>query len=84
MRPEGDKITRLCVNQAYFESGSAHFPQRAPWSDDLIAELLAFPHGRHDDQVDLRAQALTWISQKQRKFEHRDYANHRQSAESVT
>jgi len=23
MRPEGDKITRRCVNQAYFESGSA-------------------------------------------------------------
>jgi hypothetical protein len=37
-----------------------------PWLDDLIAELLAFPHGRHDDQVDSIAQALAWIAQRKR------------------
>jgi hypothetical protein len=26
--------------------------QGAPWSADLRAELLSFPAGRHDDQVD--------------------------------
>ena len=27
-------------------------PARAPWLQDLKAELLAFPTGKHDDQVD--------------------------------
>ncbi len=27
-------------------------PQRAPWLADLRAELLSFPAGKHDDQVD--------------------------------
>ncbi len=27
-------------------------PTRAPWLPDLKAELLAFPTGKHDDQVD--------------------------------
>ena len=68
MRPEADKVTRLYANQPHFESGSVHFPQGASWLDDLLTELLAFPHGRHDDQVDSITQALTWISQKRRSF----------------
>jgi hypothetical protein len=27
-------------------------PARAPWLADFRAELLSFPAGRHDDQVD--------------------------------
>jgi predicted phage terminase large subunit-like protein len=68
IQPAGDKETRLFTNQAQFESGSVHFPQRALWLDDLIAELLAFPQVRHDDQVDSIAQALTWIEQKRRSL----------------
>src|SRR5712691_5415752 len=29
-----------------------HIPRNAPWAADLRAELLSFPSGRHDDQVD--------------------------------
>ena len=29
-----------------------YVPARAPWLADLKAELLAFPRGKHDDQVD--------------------------------
>jgi hypothetical protein len=29
-----------------------YVPADAPWLPDLRAELLAFPTGRHDDQVD--------------------------------
>jgi Terminase RNaseH-like domain len=63
---QDDKVTRLFSTQPQFESGSVHFPEQAPWLDDLIAELLAFPHGRHDDQVDSIAQALAWIAQRKR------------------
>jgi hypothetical protein len=46
-----------------------HFPEQAAWLEDLITELLAFPHGRHDDQVDSIAQALAWLDQRKRSLE---------------
>jgi predicted phage terminase large subunit-like protein len=55
---EHDKVTRLYVETAKFEAGLVHFPKNAPYLDDLLAELLAFPHGKHDDQVDSITQAL--------------------------
>src|SRR5262245_20176351 len=59
-----DKVTRLYATQPRFESGAVHFPAETPWLDELISELLAFPHGHHDDQVDSITQALTWIWQR--------------------
>ena len=29
-----------------------HVPINAPWYPDLRAEMMAFPAGKHDDQVD--------------------------------
>jgi predicted phage terminase large subunit-like protein len=66
IKPETDKTTRLFATQPQFESGSVFFPNDAPWLDDLVAELLAFPGGKHDDQVDSLSQALTWIEKKRR------------------
>jgi predicted phage terminase large subunit-like protein len=37
-------------------------PRRAPWLEDLRTEILAFPHGVHDDQADSISQALSWLS----------------------
>jgi phage terminase large subunit-like protein len=37
-------------------------PNKAPWLEDLRAEVLAFPNGRHDDQVDALSQLLLWLS----------------------
>jgi hypothetical protein len=34
------------------ELDGLYVPARAPWLPDLKAELLAFPTGKHDDQVD--------------------------------
>jgi hypothetical protein len=34
------------------ELDGLYVPARAPWLPDLKAELLALPHGRHDDIVD--------------------------------
>jgi hypothetical protein len=36
--------------------------QAAPWLDDLRSEVLAFPNGFRDDQVDSISQALEWMS----------------------
>jgi predicted phage terminase large subunit-like protein len=56
---ERDKIGRLYVNQAKFEAGLVQFPRAAPFLAELEAELLSFPQGKNDDQVDSISQALS-------------------------
>jgi predicted phage terminase large subunit-like protein len=58
VKPDRDKISRMAVVSAKFESGLVFLPERAPWLPDLEAELFAFPGGRHDDQCDSVSQAL--------------------------
>jgi predicted phage terminase large subunit-like protein len=48
------------VNQAKFEAGLVWFPRGAPFLPGLEAELLTFPHGKTDDQVDSIMQALSF------------------------
>jgi predicted phage terminase large subunit-like protein len=64
VRPEGDKIMRMSAQSAKIEAGAVHLPRNAPWLDDLKSEVLAFPHGLHDDQVDSISQALNWLSNR--------------------
>ena len=52
VRPQGDKISRAGAASVRFEAGCVYFPRAATWLDDLEAELLHFPVGAHDDQVD--------------------------------
>jgi predicted phage terminase large subunit-like protein len=35
---------------------------KADWNAPLIGELLAFPHGRHDDQVDALSLAFNKLA----------------------
>jgi len=58
VKPERDKKSRISIESAKFESGRVFLPERAPWLEDLEAELFAFPQSRHDDQVDSISQAL--------------------------
>ena len=43
-----------------FQAGEVLFPERAAWLADLEFELLTFPGGAHDDQVDSISQYLAW------------------------
>jgi predicted phage terminase large subunit-like protein len=61
-KPRFDKEARCLAQSARFEAGQVHVPQEAPWLASWIAELLAFPNGRHDDQVDSTSQALDYLS----------------------
>lgn len=54
------KETRAHIQTPKFASGRVLFPKSAPWLADLEAELLAFPAGRYDDQVDPIVQALAY------------------------
>jgi predicted phage terminase large subunit-like protein len=62
--PDGDKIMRLHAQSAVIENGFVFVPEEAPWLADYLAELTAFPAGRHDDQVDSTAQVLAWARRR--------------------
>ena len=55
-----DKRGRLYVNQHKFEAGLVLFPAGEPFLPELETELLSFPQGKHDDQVDSISQALSY------------------------
>jgi predicted phage terminase large subunit-like protein len=57
---EGDKIGRVYVQEAKFEAGRVFFPKGASFLPELETELLMFPQGRTDDQVDSITQALAF------------------------
>src|SRR5262249_24982418 len=51
-RPQSDKVMRIHAQTAMIENGFVYVPERAPWVAPYLAELTAFPNGKHDDQVD--------------------------------
>ena len=58
--PEGDKTMRAFSQAASIAGGKVWLPSQAPWLDDLKTEVLAFPNGKHDDQVDSMVQFMIW------------------------
>lgn len=52
VQPNTDKVSRAQPAAALMASGGIWFRHGAPWLGDLEHELLAFPNGSHDDQVD--------------------------------
>lgn len=61
VKPDRDKLSRLVSVTALIESGQVILQNSAPWMDDFRSELLQFPNGRHDDQVDSMSQFLNWF-----------------------
>lgn len=61
IKPQGDKVMRARAQTASFESGFVWLPKQAVWLDAYVHELLTFPRGKYDDQVDSTAQALGWL-----------------------
>ena len=48
-----DKAVRAQAIRGRMSMGKVYLPRNAPWSADLVSELLRFPAGKHDDQVDV-------------------------------
>lgn len=63
--PQGDKITRFARITPMLEAGQVALPRYASWLSAFESELLSFPSGAHDDQVDAFSQYLNWVRQKQ-------------------
>ncbi|MEQ8249558.1 MAG: phage terminase large subunit [Alphaproteobacteria bacterium] len=73
IRPEGDKAARLEIASAGIEAGRVYLPNEAHWLADLEKELLGFPMGKHDDQVDSISQFLIWAQRHRPKVFGRGY-----------
>lgn len=64
-KPTLDKLSRVEGITGMIEGGQLLLPSDAPWLSEFKAELLAFPNGRFDDQVDALTQLMGWVRQRQ-------------------
>ena len=70
LKPETDKFTRAIPAAARYEAGTIFHLENSHWLNDLETELLSFPNGAHDDQVDVISYAVfmqSWDYFKERK-----------------
>lgn len=59
LRADRDKIARSLPIASMVDAGTVFFRRDAPWLETFETELVEFPNGRHDDQVD----AFAYIAQ---------------------
>jgi predicted phage terminase large subunit-like protein len=60
--PRDDKVTRLRRHRKTLRCGAVLLPESAQWKDEFLGEVILFPYGTYDDQVDAMSQFLDWIS----------------------
>ena len=65
--PLKDKVTRAAKPVAMIEARRVYLPREAPWLAELLRELLLFPYGKFDDQVDSVTQYLNYVFEKRRQ-----------------
>ncbi len=58
------KEFRLDGVSPMFEAGRVFIPKAGLWVPDYESELLSFPMGKYDDQVDMTSQYLAWVRKK--------------------
>jgi predicted phage terminase large subunit-like protein len=58
--PHEAKEIRAQACAPVIEAGRVFLPEEASWLADYEVELLQFPNGNHDDQVDSTTQYLNW------------------------
>lgn len=75
----GDKPTRARSIQGHMALKGLWYPAGAPWLPALLGELMAFPAGKHDDQVD----ALGLIGQLLDKIERGGEQRLQETADST-
>jgi len=64
VKPDGDKVMRMHAQTAPIENGLVFLPKEAHWLAEYLHEMVTFPKGRYDDQVDSTAQALAWMTRR--------------------
>ena len=62
-----DKVTRAHDSTPYIENGQVYFIE-GDYIHDIIPELLVFPNGKHDDQVDVLIDGIMELSKGARSL----------------
>jgi predicted phage terminase large subunit-like protein len=63
LKADTDKITRALPASARVDAGRVWFPKDAEWLEEWESELVSFPNGAFDDQVDTFAYAARIVAQ---------------------
>lgn len=83
--PKLDKATRMLAESPALEQGRVLIPGDAPWLDDFHREVVQFPKGRYDDQVDSLSQFLFWARTRgPSDMRYLPFSNRRGSGSTVT
>lgn len=73
VQPEGGKLARAQAVQPLVEAGNIYLPNPRPngrliperrWVEDFVDQLVMFPRGAHDDDVDAFTQLLLKLRQR--------------------
>lgn len=66
LKADKDKFSRALPLSAKMENGLVYFSNEALWYADLEKEMLQFPAGEHDDQVDALAYGILQLTKRSR------------------
>jgi predicted phage terminase large subunit-like protein len=66
--PTKSKVERMNQQTIFLQKGQVYLPEDAPWLPTFKAELLAFPSGRYDDQVDSMEQFLQRMRRRPKRI----------------
>lgn len=71
VEPEGDKVSRAWSVTPLYEGGNVWFPHPkiAPWVPGVITQMIQFPFGANDDDVDAMTQALRKVQKSIERLE---------------
>ena len=64
LQPDKNKFARAETAAALMEAGRVWLPMEAEWLSDFIDEVLTFPAGKYDDQVDVLAYAAIELANR--------------------
>jgi predicted phage terminase large subunit-like protein len=62
--PKMEKTMRMHSVTSTMENGMVFLPEKAPWLNAYLHELVTFPRGKFNDQADSTSQALDWAKER--------------------
>jgi len=83
VNPEGGKEARGAAISPQVEDGNVYLPDGAPWLEEFLGEVEAFPRGSHDDEFDAMSQALLWLSDSHIDFASRFVVQLRENPRAI-
>jgi predicted phage terminase large subunit-like protein len=72
IKPRGSKLERFIAQTDILQSDKIAIPTNPDWFQLLKRELMVFPNGKYDDQVDSVTQFLHWAQRRGRSRLDRD------------